>query len=153
MKAPKLSGHALSSIARALTSKEFWTPTLDPLLKERIVLHMSKQNGCAVCSSLHMRRAERLGLSEDEVKAAQHADVAEFDEKTRAALRYAVLRTTNSEASDEGAVRTFEAMYSAEEQAAIRSVIDTFTFNNRFNNTWESLLPGAEARRKKIGIV
>lgn len=147
MKAPKLSAHALKSIARALGSKEFWSPTLDPLLKERIVLHISKANDCAVCSSMHTRRAQRLGLSRTEVKAAQEGEV---DDKTRVALRYAWLRTKNEEASDREAVAMFEKEYTAEEQAAIRSVIDTFTFNNRFNNTWESVLPGASERRKTL---
>ena len=34
----------------------------------------------------------------------------------------------------------------------VRAIIDGMTFANRFNNTWEGLLPGAAARRRKLGI-
>ncbi len=147
VKTPRLSPLALKSIARALTSKEFWVPSLDPILKERIVLRVSRVNDCAVCSSLHTRRATRLGLSSDEVRAAQEAHETAFDEKTQAALRYAELRTRGDDNPE--ARSMFEKLYTTEERAAIDSVIDTFTFNNRFNNTWETLLPGAAKRRER----
>jgi AhpD family alkylhydroperoxidase len=148
---PVLSSYALKSLARALWARPALKGgALDRRLRERIVLRVSAVNRCQVCSAIHDERAERLGLSRDEVEAARKAE--SDDERTRAALRYAEIRTYDLERDFPEEVRAFEALFSRAEQKEARAVIDLFTFNNRFNNTWEGILPGAEARRKRTGI-
>jgi len=49
-------------------------------------------------------------------------------------------------------VAAFEREFSTRERAAVRAFVDFFTFTNRFNNTWERLLPGAAARRQRLNI-
>lgn len=155
-KSPKLSGYALKSLWRAMASRRgrraLKSDVLGPRLREQIILHVSSLNDCAVCSSMHGKRAARLGLDSGQIAAARGAPLDSFDARTRAALAYAELRTLDGERDAPDVVAAFEAAYSDEEQAAVRAVVDLFTFNNRFNNTWEGILPGAKQRRRKLGI-
>lgn len=131
MKPPMLSWHALRSGARALRHwSDVRSPALDPELRERIIVHVSKLNGCAVCLSVHGPRCP-IGLPEDE--------------RSRAAFAFASARTR-------GEPEPSLALFTDDEARAIRAVVDLFTFNNRFNNTWERWLPGAAARRARVGL-
>jgi len=115
-------------------------------LKEEIVLRVSAVNECPVCSSIHERLAARLGISPDEIVAAQLGEGR--DDRAEIALRYAEARTLGNETP--AIVEAFERAFDREEQIEVRAIVDLFTFNNRFNNTWESWLPGASARRARF---
>jgi alkylhydroperoxidase family enzyme len=129
--APILNLRALVVGARALLRRKEMR-ALDPILRERIILHVSAINGCAVCTAVHAPRCPVPLPSAD-------------DERTRAAFLYAAARTRGERA------RLPDA-FSRDERRGIRAVVDLFTFNNRFNNTWERWLPGAAARRAKLGM-
>jgi AhpD family alkylhydroperoxidase len=150
--APILSLHALCSLARAVVR---WPAArgrgVDARLREEIILHVSSVNTCPVCSAFHVRSGHRVGLTDVEIRAAQSLDLGGWDERTRAALRYAELRTSDRERDHPDDVARFERLFSAEERTAIRATVDLFTFTNRFNNTWERVLPGAQARRRGLG--
>jgi AhpD family alkylhydroperoxidase len=154
MDRPTLSLHAICSLGRALTH---WPQAkgrgLDPQLRERIILHVSAVNSCDVCTAFHVRAAERVGLDDGDIAAACKLDLTPRDERTRAALHYAELRTLDleHEAEHAGAVAAFEREFSADEQAAVRATVDLFTFNNRFNNTWERLPGSGFVKRQLIG--
>jgi AhpD family alkylhydroperoxidase len=157
VKLPKLSTHALRSLMRAMGQRDaLHGDALAPELRERIILHVSAVNRCAVCSAVHEKSARRAGLDDDEVAQTLARDRAGLDEKTAAALRYAELRTQDrlgeGGAEVEQAVAALDRHFSAEQRAAIDAVVDLFTFNNRFNNTWEGPMPGAVARRRRLGI-
>lgn len=145
--------HALRSLARALAR---WPSArgrgLDPVLRERIILHVSSLNSCPVCSAVHGRNAHRLGLDDREVMAARMTELDGWDRRTRAVLRYAELRTLAHERAHPDEVATFQQLFTPAEQAAVRATVDLFTFTNRFNNTWERWLPGAAARRRRMGL-
>jgi AhpD family alkylhydroperoxidase len=153
MKPPTLSRYALRSLARAVLGAPALTPgRIDRRLREEIILHVSSLNSCPVCSAVHAVKAHRIGLSDAEISHARALGVDGWDERTRAALRYAELRTTDHERDHPEDVAAFERAFSARERAAVRAVVDLFTFTNRFNNTWERLLPGAATRRRRTGI-
>jgi AhpD family alkylhydroperoxidase len=150
--APKLNVHAVRSLLRVLVDRAaLRTRVIDPKLRETIVLHVSSINSCAVCSSIHLRVAREKGLTEAEIAEAQREEIA-GDERTRAALRFAEIRTYDQERDFPEDVATFERVFDAREQREVRAVVDSFTFNNRFNNTWESVIPGAARRRKRLGL-
>ena len=131
MKAPILSWHAVKSGARALRHwDDVKSRALDPGLREQIILYVSAINGCAICTAVHAPRCP-IGLPEDD--------------RTRAAFAFAAARTR-------GEPEPSLALFRDDEARAIRAVVDLFTFNNRFNNTWERWLPGAAARREKLGL-
>jgi AhpD family alkylhydroperoxidase len=116
-------------------------------MRERIALHVSAINRCVVCSAVHGVVGRMAGLSNDEISAAGAEVEPGLDRRTRTALRYAELRTTNREDAYPEDVESFERLFEKAEREEVEAVVDFLTFFNHLNNTWESLLPGAEARR------
>lgn len=137
MKPPILSLHALRSLGRAVVR---WPAAkgrgVDRTLRERVILHVSAVNTCSVCTAVHVRSARRIGMDEGDIAEACALDLGARDERTRAAMRYAELRTLDVEADHPEEVAVFEAEFTPGEQKALRATVDLFTFNNRFNNTW-----------------
>lgn len=152
MKRPKLGVHAIRSLGRALTRWSAATGEgVDPVLRERVILHISAINACEVCTAFHVRSARRIGLEDEDIGAACALDLTERDARTRTAMRYGELRTLDLERDHPDEVEAFEATFSPDEQEALRATIDLFTFNNRFNNTWEGL-PGAARLKRRLGV-
>ena len=154
MTSPKLTGRALSSLARAAKNAgALRGKRIGSQLRERIILHVSAANSCAVCSATHGAVGRVVGLDAEDVRESRALDPpVTLDERTRVALRYAELRTRGEEDAHPEDVRRFELLFDEEERREVRAVVDLFTFNNRFNNTWEGVLPGAAARRRRLGI-
>jgi len=152
MSRPILGAHALRSLRRAVAR---WPQAkgrgVDPVLRERVILHVAAINACEVCTAFHVRSARRIGLAEDDIGAACALDLTARDPRTRAAMRYAELRTLDLERDHPDEVAAFEATFTSEEQAALRATVDLFTFNNRFNNTWQHL-PGANLLKRRLGV-
>jgi alkylhydroperoxidase family enzyme len=94
-------------------------------------------------------RATCRGRARD-VRAARSACLRVRE--ARVALRYAELRTLDHEADHVEELERFQHTFSPVEQREIRAIVDLFTFNNRFNNTWEQYLPGASRRRERMGL-
>ncbi|MEZ4438572.1 MAG: carboxymuconolactone decarboxylase family protein [Polyangiaceae bacterium] len=155
MTSPTLDRRSFTSLGRALRDwRVLRTPKIGAALRELIILHVSSVNGCPVCSVAHGLAGRASGLGREDIRAARACEPTDprFDERTRVALRYAELRTLDQERAhtDEGA--EFAALFDPEEQREVRAIVDLFTFNNRFNNTWERWLPGAERRRERLGL-
>jgi AhpD family alkylhydroperoxidase len=152
MSAPKLSIHAVRSLGRALGRPLAWRgKAIGALLRERIILRVSSVNSCYVCSAVHGTVARMVGMTDEQVAQARSREPAD-DERTRAALRYAEIRTMGMEEDFPQDVASFEAAFGLDERREVRAIVDLFTFNNRFNNTWETLLPGGSRRRGRMGI-
>ncbi|MBS1123069.1 MAG: Carboxymuconolactone decarboxylase family [Deltaproteobacteria bacterium] len=152
MKPPTLSRYALCCLGRALLAAPALVRGIDRRLREEIILHVSSVNSCPVCSAVHGFWAHRIGLTDSEIAHARDVNVDGWDHRTRVALRYAELRTADHEREHPEDVAAFEREFSTRERAAVRAFVDFFTFTNRFNNTWERLLPGAAARRQRLNI-
>lgn len=155
MSIPMISGYAVRSLARALCHPlSLRGKALGPKLRERVILRVSSINGCTVCSALHGAVARVGGLTAHDVHAARSPDTDEdLDEDTKLLLHYAEIRTANLESDFQGVVEAFERTFPSEVKREVRTIVDLFTFNNRFNNTWEGLLPGAQKRRDAMGLV
>jgi AhpD family alkylhydroperoxidase len=153
MSSPKLSAYAILSLARALNHPlSLLGRAIGGRLREQIVLRVSSINRCAICSAVHGTVAKIEGLSGEDIRRARSREHFEAeDERTQAALRYAEVRTANLEAEFPEVVETFERLMTPEEQREVQAIVDLFTFNNRFNNTWEGVLPGAKGRRTGLG--
>lgn len=148
-----LSSYAIRSLARAMTRPAaLMGRSIGAPLRERIILRVSSVNSCTVCSSIHGAVARIEGLSGDDVRDARQASKEHLDERTLIALRYAELRTVGWEQEYPDDVAAFEKAFTPAEQREVRAIVDLFTFNNRFNNTWEALLPGADRRRTRMGL-
>ena len=62
--------------------------TLDPELRERIMVAVSRVNACAGCTWVHERWALRAGVPAAELEAIGLGDLARLDDRSRAAVVY-----------------------------------------------------------------
>jgi AhpD family alkylhydroperoxidase len=62
---------------------------LEPGLRERIMVAVSRVNACAGCTWVHERWALRAGVSAAELEAIGLGDLARLDDRSRAAVVYA----------------------------------------------------------------
>ncbi len=65
-----------------------------PALRERIMVAVSHANACAGCSRVHRRWALRAGVTDEELEALGLDDLVQLDARSRAAVVYAVERST-----------------------------------------------------------
>jgi AhpD family alkylhydroperoxidase len=68
---------------------------LDPTLRERIMVAVSRVNACAGCTAVHERWALRAGVSAAELEAIGLGDLARLDDRSRAAIVYATALAEN----------------------------------------------------------
>ena len=68
---------------------------LDPGLRERIMVAVSRANACAGCTWVHERWALRAGVSAVELEAIGLGDLARLDDRSRAAVIYAAALAEN----------------------------------------------------------
>jgi AhpD family alkylhydroperoxidase len=62
-------------------------------LRERVMVAVSEANACSGCTRVHQRWALRTGVSDQELEALGLGDLARLDERSRAAVVYAVDRS------------------------------------------------------------
>ncbi len=48
---------------------------------------------------------------------------------------------------------TADEVRGARRPEEVRALVNLFTFSNRFNNTWEELVLGAQERRSRLGLI
>jgi AhpD family alkylhydroperoxidase len=68
---------------------------LDPMLRERIMVAVSRVNACAGCTTVHERWALRAGVSAAALEAIGLGDLARLDDRSRAAVVYATVLAGN----------------------------------------------------------
>lgn len=149
-----MSTYALVSLGRALSHPlSLRGKALGAKLREQVILRVSSINRCPVCSAFHGTFARLEGMSASDVHKARSPERDEdLDEQTQLMLQYAEIRTANLERDFPHVAEQFETTFSEDVKREVRAIVDLFTFNNRFNNTWEGLLPGAEKRRESMGL-
>ena len=147
----KLNGYALRCLLRVVGRPWRWLARpLDPAFREKVVLRVSAVNSCFVCSAIHEAWATAHDVPKGEIACVRTKQIT--DPRLRAALDYADVRTLDDRRGQLAQAATLAQLFSAPERAALDTVIDLYTFTNRFNNTWEGLLPGSERRRQAQGI-
>ena len=62
---------------------------LEPELRERVMVAVSRANSCRGCTLVHERWAIRAGVTSDELAVIGLGDLAALDDRTRAAVVYA----------------------------------------------------------------
>jgi AhpD family alkylhydroperoxidase len=62
---------------------------LDPDLRERVMVAVSRVNSCRGCTFVHERWASRAGVAPDDLEAIGLGDLGGLDDRNRAAVAYA----------------------------------------------------------------
>ena len=88
-------GHRRAVDAGARAGRRYLGRMLDPGLRERIMVVVSRVNACAGCTWVHERWALRAGVSAAELEAIGLGDLARLDDRSRAAVIYAAALAEN----------------------------------------------------------
>lgn len=113
--------------------------TLDPQLRERVMVAVSRVNSCRGCTFVHERLASRAGVSSEDLEAIGLGDL---DDRSRVAVAYA---TALAETRFRGPVRADLAASAADqlspdELVAVDAVARGMAFANLSSNTAEELV-------------
>jgi AhpD family alkylhydroperoxidase len=105
---------------------------LDPELRERVMVAVSRVNACHGCTFVHERWALRSGVASDELAAIGLSDFATLDDRSRAAVLFA---TARAESRFRGPVPSEVATYAssqltAKELAAVEAVARAMALAN-----------------------
>jgi len=140
-------GRDLAGVARV--SPELWRVYrggTSPALRERVMVGVSRANACAGCSRVHQRWAIRAGVTDEELDALGLDDLARLDPADRAAVVYAVERSTagfpgpvGGPSEDPEVNAAMERHFTPEETRQIDAVARGITFANLSVGTTESL--------------
>lgn len=102
---------------------------LSPELREQIALTVAQTTLCDYSLAWHAAQAVRLGLTNDEVRAAR--DARSGDDKTAAALRFA--RDLITRSGDCSTVELRESGYGEAEVIDLVAQVALYVFENYFN--------------------
>ena len=94
--ARNLAGVAGASVPLA----RVYRGSLDPALRERIMVAVSEANSCAGCTRVHQKWAVRAGVTDEELDALGLGELSRLDERSRAAVVYAVERSQSDFAGE-----------------------------------------------------
>lgn len=117
-----------------------------PALRERIMVAVSRANACAGCSRVHQRWAVRAGVTDDELEALGLDELARLNPADRAAVVYAVERSTagfpgpvGAPSEDPEINAAISRYFTDEEIRQIDAVARSITFANLTVGTTEAL--------------
>jgi AhpD family alkylhydroperoxidase len=153
---PREAWRDLAGVARraAPLGRVYLRGGLDPELRERVMVAVSRVNSCRGCSQVHERWAIRTGVSSDELDSIGLGEIAALDERSRAAVLYA---TAGAEARFREPIPTEVAANAAEqltssELIAVDAVARAMTLANLSLSTTEALVTRALPSRARNRI-
>lgn len=110
---------------------------LDPQLRERLAIAVASANGCDYCLSAHTAGGRMVGLSEEELIAAQRGESS--GEKESVALRFAIkIVRERGWASDEDVAALRQVGFDDGEIVEIIAMTVLNIFTNYFNHVAET---------------
>lgn len=123
---------------------------LDPMLRERVMVAVSRVNACAGCTTVHERWALRAGVSTAELEAIGLGDLARLDDRSRAAVVYATALAGNRfrGAPDRELIALARRHLTAAELRAVEAVARLMAAANL---SASSLVRASRARRRDAG--
>ena len=118
-------------------AKVYLAGVLDPSLRERIMVAVSRVNACAGCTAVHERWALRAGVSDEELSAIGLGELASLDARSRAAVVYAAALAEAGfrRAPDRELVALVREQLTVDELRAVEAVARMMAFANLSANT------------------
>lgn len=114
---------------------------LDPVLREKLMVAVSKVNACRGCTWAHTRMAIREGISPDELDRLELP--AAGDRRERVALAYAIARAEDGfrKPPDPELKRALADTFTTEERRDIDAILHLIINANLTSNTIEAHTP------------
>lgn len=127
--------------------------TLEPQLREQVMVAVSRVNSCRGCSFVHQRLASRAGVSSADLEAIGLGDLGALDDRSRAAVAYAAAL---AEARFRGPIPTDLAASTADqlspdELVAVDAVARAMAFANLSANTADELVDRVRRNQERQG--
>lgn len=120
------------SMARAFYSNS----VVDRLLKEKIMLVVSKINGCGFCIASHSKTLRRLGLSDADFK---NLDALEnIPARELVALEYAIQLTRDAKQVSDEMFARLKTHFNDQEIVELTFTVGLINFLNIFNNALQT---------------
>jgi AhpD family alkylhydroperoxidase len=121
---------------------------VNPELRERVMVAVSRVNSCRGCTFVHERWATRAGVSSDDLDAIGLGDLGALDGRSRAAVAYAAARaeTRFREPVSADLASHAASNLTPDELAAVDAVARAMTLANLSANTAEELVDRLRSR-------
>jgi len=127
---------------------------------EKIMLTVTRVNGCRYCSYGHARAALAVGVSEAELQKLLQGEIGAFPEQEAVALAFAQHYAETCCQPDPAAWQRLVEYYGPEAARDIQAYLRMITFGNLLGNTFDALLsrlagqpaPGSRFR-DEIGVI
>jgi len=127
---------------------------------EKIMLTVTRVNGCRYCSYGHARAALAVGVSEIELQQLLSGEIGAFPEQEAVALAFAQHYAETCCQPDPAAWQRLVEYYGPETARDIQAYLRMITFGNLFGNTFDALLnrltgkpaPGSRLR-DELGVL
>ncbi len=107
---------------------------------EKIMLAVTRVNGCRYCAYGHTRAALAAGVPESEIQCLMSGDLGCFPEEEAVALAFAQHYAESACQPDPQALQRLVAYYGPETAADIQAYLRMITFGNLYGNTFDALL-------------
>lgn len=106
---------------------------LDPKLKERIILRVSKLNRSAYCCHAHEQISSKMGFTPNEIAEMNEPASAHINDAEKAALKYAEALTLNPGSIPDQVFDELRKYYSDSQVVEITMIAALYNMINRFN--------------------
>jgi len=115
-------------------------PRLPRTLSEKIMLAVTRVNGCRYCSYAHARLALQAGVSETELGDLLAGEFDHIPPHEQTAILFAQHYAEQGDRYDAGAWQKLEDAYGADAARDVLVHIRLITFANLYGNTFDALL-------------
>lgn len=106
---------------------------LDPKLKERVILKVSKINRSAYCYHAHQQISKKMGFSESEILEVDNPENANISEAEKVALKYAETMTVSPGNIPDTLFNELKKHFSESQIVELTSLAALYNMINRFN--------------------
>ncbi|HCJ10637.1 MAG TPA: alkylhydroperoxidase [Clostridiales bacterium] len=113
---------------------------VDKAFAERIMLAVTRVNGCRYCTYAHSRAALREGVSQEELNRLMAGDFKAVPQDQVVALHFAQHYAETEGRTDPEARRTLVETYGEDKARDILTYIRLITVGNLYGNTFDALL-------------
>ena len=136
----------LVAASSALVQAALGNPLVEPQLSQLVAVVASTAAGCRYCQAHTGHRAELLGVPEAKLAEIWSFETSEhYTDAERAALRLAAAGASVPNAVSADVMASARAHFTDDQIAAIVSVIATFGFLNRWNDSMATELESSAA--------
>lgn len=113
---------------------------VSPAFAEKIMLAVTRVNGCRYCACGHSRAALAVGVTEAEIQRLMSGDLGGFPEEEAVALAFAQHYAESACQPDVQALQRLVDTYGPETARDIQAYLRMITFGNLYGNTFDALL-------------